>query len=166
MATGKQRFCHKWSYGGFLFITFLTLSGFTLVPDIDRTNHKKITTNNNAKLNDASVSPSALIPRPDLSRGLVAAIPSVHYATILQLHQSLFVGIDATPQQTSPQTVSVNRIRLWLSHRAPSIKKIYVSMDSTLVNHFHRYAADYAVHLHVSSDIALADIEREFPGAQ
>lgn len=151
-------------YAAWLASVSLGLSGFTLVPDIDPASHEKVPTYNNASLNDDTVTATALVLRADLAQRLVQQVPGVHYAAVLQRHRSLFVGIDDRGAQGS-RPVNRQRVRSWIALQEPWVNRIYISTNPTLVNHFHRYAADRAAHLHVSSDIVMGDIEREFPGA-
>lgn len=143
-------------------VTLFAASGFSYRPDIDRHSQKTVPNYNNAGLNSADVTPTAMVPDAKLSADLKAHVAGVHYAVVIRRHKTLFVGVD-TGAAPAPQSV-VERVRLWLvAHSAPNTR-IYISTNETLVNHFHRYAADRAAHLEVGSDIIMGDIEREFPG--
>ncbi|WDL96113.1 YhcN/YlaJ family sporulation lipoprotein [Alicyclobacillus sp. ALC3] len=144
----------------------LGASGFRAVPDIDRANHKGPPTYNNAGLNSSDVTPTDFVPVPNLAVRLTQGVPGVHYAVVLKRRHTIFVGVD-TGEATHPAGESiVKRADDWLIRQSPASTHVYVSADPTLVNHFHRYAADRAAHLEVSSDIIVGDIRREFPGVK
>lgn len=139
-------------------------SGFGFVPDIDKSNHKNAPTYNNARLNDAKVTPTDMTPRPGLATGLMKHVRGVHYSVVIQGKQRLYAGVELDNGRLNVQA-TLERAKMWLARQEPSQVRVYVSADATLVNHFHRFAADKASHVSVGSDIILADIERIFPAA-
>lgn len=155
----------KLPLAAFALATFLGTSGFRILPDIDRANHKNLPTYNNAGLNSAAVTPTDFAPMPKLAQGLARQVPGVHYAVVLKRRDTLFAGLDTGATRARSQSV-VEQASDWLLHQSPAATHVYVSADGTLMNHFHRYAADRAAHLGISSDIILSDIRREFPGVK
>lgn len=146
--------------------TLLGASGFRSLPDIDRANHKGPPTYNNAGLNSSDVIPTDFVPVPNLALRLRQGVPGVHYVVVLKRHNAVFVGVD-TGMAAHPAAESVvKRAGDWLTRQSPASTHVYVSADPTLVNHFHRYAADRAAHLEVSSDIIVGDIRRVFPNVK
>ena len=145
-------------------LAFCGLSGFTLRSDIDRADQKSLPTNNNAGLNSARVTPTDFVALPQLSAKLIHDVPGVHYAVLLRRHDTLFVGLDTGGSAASESIME--RTYAWLVKHSAADVKIYISSDPTLINHFHRYAADRASHVPVGSDIVLGDVERNFPGVK
>ncbi|KPV41972.1 hypothetical protein [Alicyclobacillus ferrooxydans] len=143
---------------------FIGTSGFRFVPDIDKSNHKNIPTYNNAQLNDAKVTPTNMIPRPELATGLMKHVHDIHYAVVIQGNDRLYAGVELEGPKRNV-AAALERAADWLARQEPSQIRVYVSADPTLVNHFHRFAADRLAHLDVGSDVVLADIERNFPDA-
>ena len=157
----NQHRWHQLALRIFAVTAIIWTSGFTFVPDIDRTNHKDMPTYNNSKLNSAKVTPTDMIPRPKLSSSLMKQVNSVHFAVVIQRQNRLYAGIE--PQNPKLKQAALDGAKDWLIRQVPSQVHVYVSADPTLLNHFHRFAADRATHLDVGSDIILADIERVFP---
>lgn len=147
-------------------VTLFGSSGFRVLPDIDRANHKNLPTYNNAGLNSAAVTPTDFTPVPKLSAGLAHHVKGVHYAIVLKRESALFAGVDTGGASRKATASIVEQASDWLTRQSPAKTKIYVSTNATLVNHFHRYAADTAAHLGVSSGIILGDVQREFPGVK
>ncbi|QSO46543.1 hypothetical protein [Alicyclobacillus mengziensis] len=166
VAVPAQTDQHRWHQVWlrvFAVTAFIWTSGFTFVPDIDHTNHKDMPTYNNSKLNSAKVTPTDMIPRPELSSSLMKQVNTVHFAVVIQRQNRLYAGVE--PQNQKLRQAALDGAKDWLVRQVPRQVHVYVSADPTLLNHFHRFAADRATHLDVGSDIILADIERVFPAA-
>lgn len=144
-------------------VTFCTGNGFRLRSDVDRADQKSIPTYNNAGLNSAKVTPTDIVYLPHVSQQLTHGVSGIRYAVVLRRRGTLFVGVDTSDLHRS--AVIKKDVSQWLRRHSPPHFKIYVSLDPTLFNHFHRYASDRAAHIPIGSDIVLGDIERDFPGA-
>ncbi len=152
-----------------------------MVRDIDGQSFKHVRSNNHAALNDSVLTGSLLAPRAAWGERIRREVPGVVYAVVLQRGSNVFVaaapaaadgvakgraavrtGAPSTAREADLQA-SVGRL---VRRFDPRVTHVYVTTDTTVVNHFHRYVADRLAGQSTGGDIVFNDLERLYPGVR